>query len=214
MKSDLSFGLLNKAQNLHAVILCRKNLARNQKPRPLSYLCCFFLWATEMFRPDPLCGCRGRCKNAPPLLSLFLLPILRLQVLSGGPSSWELPVLAAYSSAKMDLFFTTWLLWLRLRLITNIIPQHFFQSCSLSSQMVFWFFWFCRAICCLCLLMSNHSVQRLNNPARDGIFFLSNYPTAATNSWLQFLSVPPNIFLIKFHNLAVPSVARTMEIRA
>jgi len=32
MKSDLSFGLLNKAQNLHAVILCRKNLARNQKP--------------------------------------------------------------------------------------------------------------------------------------------------------------------------------------
>jgi len=139
MKSDLSFGLLNKAQNLHAVILCRKNLARNQKPRPLSYLCCFFLWATEMFCPDPLCGCRGRCKNAPPLLSLFLLPILRLQVLSGGPSSWELPVLAAYSSAKMDLFFTTWLLWLRLRLITNIIPQNFFNPAHWARK---WFLGF------------------------------------------------------------------------
>jgi len=83
MESDLSFALLNKAQNLHVVILAgRKKKAYKPGPKPkpkskpLSYLCCFFLLPQNVY-PDPFCGCRGRCKNVPPLLSLFLLPILR-----------------------------------------------------------------------------------------------------------------------------------------
>lgn len=77
-------------------------------------------------------------------------------------------------------------------------------------------FWFCRAICCLCLLMSNHSVQcRLNNPSTRW-----NFPSLSSShkllTWLEF-QVSPNIFLIKFrtHPPQIPSVssvARTKEI--
>lgn len=77
-------------------------------------------------------------------------------------------------------------------------------------------FWFCRAICCLCLLMSNHSVQcRLNNPSTRW-----NFPSLSSShkllTWLEF-QVSPNIFLIKFrtHPPQIPSVssvARTIEI--